>query len=87
VVPVSGGQPRRIDADAEAVWVQGWTPDSPELLIIRTKKFVGLEVPGELGFLNVETGKFRPVSELPPSARARLSPCRPTCGDASAAGG
>lgn len=71
LVPLSGGEPRQIDTGGVAGWLQGWTPDGRELLILKAKS---LEEIGDLGFVNIETGRFRRITQAQASTHARLSP-------------
>lgn len=71
LIPLSGGEPRHIDTGGVAGRLQGWTPDGRELLILKANS---LEEIGDLGFLNIETGRFRRVNKAQASTHARLSP-------------
>jgi Tol biopolymer transport system component len=73
VVPMAGGNFRTIDPirGFEVTWVQDWTPDGRELLVVNT---VTLEKPGEIGFIDVETGRYRSVGSVEPGASASVSP-------------
>jgi Tol biopolymer transport system component len=71
LMPLSGGEPRHIDTGGVAGRLQGWTPDGRELLILKAKS---LEETGDLGFVNIETGRFRRITQAQASTHARLSP-------------
>ncbi len=72
VMPVSGGEPRILDAGkGTQSRVHGWTPDGRELLVVRASS---LEKTADLGFFHIETGQFRRVAATQGSAHARLSP-------------
>ena len=71
LMPMSGGQPRQIDTGGAAGWLQGWTQDGRELLILKGNS---MEETGDLGFVNIETGRFRRITQAQASTHARLSP-------------
>ncbi len=71
LMPLSGGEPRHIDTGGVAGRLQGWTPDGRELLILKANS---LEETGDLGFVNIETGRFRRITQAQASTHARLSP-------------
>jgi Tol biopolymer transport system component len=52
------------------MWLQGWTPDGRELLVLQTN----MEEIGNLGFLNPDTARFRQIARAQGAAHARLSP-------------
>jgi len=68
---VDGGDPRRVPSPGAVPWIQGWHPNGRELLVISAN---GFDATGDLGFLNIQTGAFRPITRIQASAYARLSP-------------
>jgi Tol biopolymer transport system component len=71
VMPVGGGEPRRVQTTGARMLLQGWHPNGRELLVVSAG---GLEVAGDLGFVTVETGAFRRIAAIQGAAHARLSP-------------
>ena len=71
VMPLSGGEVRNIDTGGVAARLHGWTPDGRQLLVLKAN---GLEETADLGFLSIESGRFRRIAQAQASAHARLSP-------------
>jgi Tol biopolymer transport system component len=71
VITLSGGEPHRIETGDGVAWLKGWSIDGKELLVVRGK---ALEETGQLGFLDIDTGRFLRTGSANPLAHARLSP-------------
>jgi Tol biopolymer transport system component len=72
IVPLAGGTPRQIQTGlGYPSWVHGWAPDGRELLVINTE---ALDMPADIGFLNVSTAQFRRIGTVEPGTSAKLSP-------------
>jgi len=65
------GEPRRISTGDRLAWLKGWTPDGKQLLVVEGNS---LEGGGDLGFIVVDSGKFRRIGSAQPLSHARLSP-------------
>jgi hypothetical protein len=70
---VAGGEVRTIETGRGIYpsWVHDWTPDGRELLVVNT---IELEDPGEVGLMNVQTGRFRSLGSVEPGASVSISP-------------